>query len=442
MESGIKCRVPDDAPLMSWLVRWAVELLSKYAPGDDGRTPYERIRNEACSVPIASFGETVLYLPLTTVKRNKGDPVKRMGIYLGTNERTEESLIGTARGVIKCRSIDRLTKGDRWNRDAVLNMKGTTWEPVPGVDGNHVPVDIDDKGVAQDEDHEHQQTETIDDEGMQDVQPRINHDKVYVSRKAIQKYGPTEGCPACEVLVRKGHMVGRIGHHHSNICRARIVEFMKEDPTYRNLIHKHDKQQAGESLEMLTTDQVEEMIGRVRKAIHCIEQKIAKEQQNLSTQLDKTILRSLIGKIEMVEVYSPPRVTEVARTMGLKAGWSLDITTRDSDGKAWDFNMRNRAVRKVLTDEPVLLIGSPMCTDCDLCKNEPRRSHPENELWAKAFTVLFTVICYAVEGRTLFPTRTPGKCFVVAGEMYQRIAGQRRCHQSEWRSVYVRTKIE
>ena len=90
LENGIKCKVPDDAPIMSWLVKWAAELLSKYAPGDDGRTPYERIRQETCVVPIAPFGETVMYLPLTIVKRSKGEPVKQMGVYLGTNERTEE----------------------------------------------------------------------------------------------------------------------------------------------------------------------------------------------------------------------------------------------------------------------------------------------------------------------------------------------------------------
>lgn len=89
--NNIKCRALDDAALMSWLVRWAAELLSKYAPGDNGRTPYERIRQEACAVPIARFAEAVVYTCPTTVRRNKGVPVKKMGIYLGTNERTEES---------------------------------------------------------------------------------------------------------------------------------------------------------------------------------------------------------------------------------------------------------------------------------------------------------------------------------------------------------------
>ena len=151
LESGIRCKIPDDVPIMSWLVKWAAEVLSKYAPGDDGRTPYERIRQETCVVPIAPFGETVLYLPFTIVKRSKGQPVKKMGIYLGTHERTEESMIGTRNGVIKCRTMDRMVAIERWNQEVVLGMKGTTWEPVPGSDSQHILVNINEAGIAQDE---------------------------------------------------------------------------------------------------------------------------------------------------------------------------------------------------------------------------------------------------------------------------------------------------
>ena len=64
------------------------------------------------------------------------------------------------------------------------------------------------------------------------------------------------------------------------------------------------------------------------------------------------------------EVYSPPRIAKMAKEMGLKSGWSLDLTTEDADGKAWDFNdpdMKRRAVKKICTDKPGLLIVSPMC---------------------------------------------------------------------------------
>ena len=93
LESCITCKILDDAPIMSWMGRWAAELFSIYAPGDDGRTPYERIRQEACMVPIAPFGETALYLPFTTVRRNKGEPVNRSVCIWGPmSERKNQSL--------------------------------------------------------------------------------------------------------------------------------------------------------------------------------------------------------------------------------------------------------------------------------------------------------------------------------------------------------------
>ena len=66
LENGIKCKVPGEAQIMSWLVRWAAELLSKYVVGDDGRTPYERIHKEDCVTPLVPFGEMVFYFPLIT----------------------------------------------------------------------------------------------------------------------------------------------------------------------------------------------------------------------------------------------------------------------------------------------------------------------------------------------------------------------------------------
>ena len=87
---------------MAWMIRWAGELISKYAIGDDGETAYERIRGERCAVPVMPFGETIMHLPLRTAKQNKGETMRRTGIWLGTIERTEETLVGITRGVIKC----------------------------------------------------------------------------------------------------------------------------------------------------------------------------------------------------------------------------------------------------------------------------------------------------------------------------------------------------
>ncbi len=67
------------------------------------------------------------------------------------------------------------------------------------------------------------------------------------------------------------------------------------------------------------------------------------------------------------EIYSAPRSTKTIKMMPsseVLAGFALDLTTHDSDGRAWDFDdeeMRRRARKKVETEEPMFLIGAPFC---------------------------------------------------------------------------------
>ena len=68
------------------------------------------------------------------------------------------------------------------------------------------------------------------------------------------------------------------------------------------------------------------------------------------------------------EIYSPPRVTKATKLLpelNVIPGFALDLTTADSDGRLWDFDekeMRDRALKKVREEKPMLLVGSPMCT--------------------------------------------------------------------------------
>ena len=85
----------------------------------------------------------------------------------------------------------------------------------------------------------------------------------------------------------------------------------------------------------------------------------------ITNQLDQTMLSMLVASMDVAELLQPPRVTKMASTMGLRVGWGVDLTTNDTDGRAWNINvpeMRNRVARKVLNDKPMLSIGSPMCT--------------------------------------------------------------------------------
>ena len=65
------------------------------------------------------------------------------------------------------------------------------------------------------------------------------------------------------------------------------------------------------------------------------------------------------GPVDVVEVYSPPRVASTANKFGLQAGESFDLATGWGFSKAAD----RREVEKYMVEhEPLLLIGSPLCT--------------------------------------------------------------------------------
>ena len=230
IEQGIRDTIFYDAPVMAWMVRWAAELLSKYSPGDDGKIPFERIRNETCVTPCVPYGETIMYLPLQTVACSKGEPIKKQGVWLGTIERTEEVTVGTKRGVVKCRTVNRLAANERWDKDMVLGMKGVPWETILGQKGRHIPVAIIEDGRELCEEDENNKMLDNDQEGDEPgLKLRGGLDRLHISKKAVNRYGTPPGCPACNEIERRGHTAGRIGYNHNETCRRRIFNEMTKE---------------------------------------------------------------------------------------------------------------------------------------------------------------------------------------------------------------------
>ena len=85
----------------------------------------------------------------------------------------------------------------------------------------------------------------------------------------------------------------------------------------------------------------------------------------VSTKTKDRYVRQMIMGVDVTEVYSPERVTAMARELGMTAGWAFDLTTSDEQGRPWDLSnpeTQQKAVKKCQADRPYLLIGSPPCT--------------------------------------------------------------------------------
>ncbi len=88
-----------------------------------------------------------------------------------------------------------------------------------------------------------------------------------------------------------------------------------------------------------------------------------------------TIAAQIISGVDVTELYSPERVVQVARNMGLKGGLSFDLTN------GWDFNLqtdRDAAWNYIVTNRPLMVIGSPMCTLFSQLQNL-RKISPEGD---------------------------------------------------------------
>ena len=89
--------------------------------------------------------------------------------------------------------------------------------------------------------------------------------------------------------------------------------------------------------------------------------------QEVKTETSTRAKRPLIS-----EIYSPPRVTAMARRLGLAAGEALDLSTPEADGYVWDFSRREcraRARKIVQETEPFLIVFSPECTPFSTLQN-------------------------------------------------------------------------
>ena len=69
--------------------------------------------------------------------------------------------------------------------------------------------------------------------------------------------------------------------------------------------------------------------------------------------------------VVVAEVYSPPRMCEMAEKLGMKGGFSLDLTTKNETRQAWDFSQqhfRAKALKLLDEEKPMLLVVCPPCT--------------------------------------------------------------------------------
>ena len=121
-------------PIVPWLVRHTAYLLNRYAVHADGNTSYFRRWHKDHRHPLCEFGETVQYLLPTSKQLPKMEQRFFPAIWLGRDTTTGETLLGIANKVIRARTIRRMPRPEKYNKQLfdVISRTDTQQLPIAG----------------------------------------------------------------------------------------------------------------------------------------------------------------------------------------------------------------------------------------------------------------------------------------------------------------------
>lgn len=144
------------------------------------------------------------------------DSVWAEGVYLGHKTLSEEIIVGNKEGVFKSRTVRRVPVEDRWHSDLLQSLGGSPWKVNPQAE--------EAEQVMQDE----VPSAPLAAPAIPPEPPHVAFreeapHRVYVKTDVLKQIGYTLGCPGCRAL-----QTGRMRVGHSDDCRKRAVETMKD----------------------------------------------------------------------------------------------------------------------------------------------------------------------------------------------------------------------
>ena len=213
--------IPITHATIPWLMEHTCLLLNVTVRGTDGLTSWQRVRGRPFRQQLLNFGENVLYK--FPGKGPEHHPTGNMGaqgsegVFTGYNVTSNTFKIATASSYTTARSITRRPVSDRWNADAVAQIRVTPWSlaerPEPRVTFHEPAVEA---GPA---------AETAAPEP-----PR----RLRIDKADLERHGYDEDCKQCRYI--RAHGEARRGSKHSERCRTRIEQAIAETEAGKALI--------------------------------------------------------------------------------------------------------------------------------------------------------------------------------------------------------------
>ena len=170
-------------------------------------TANQREKGTKSSQPLAESWELVLFRQLRERESGRAEMFEQRsedGMYLGIEDKSVESRIGTAYGFVKARDVRRKPDSERLCASAMRMFTGAPWDPAPegsaDIDGAPVGNPLDPRPK-------------IVDHGELGMAAR----RLRLDREDVEAHGYTESCEGCSEL-----RLGRVPKNHNERCRSRM----------------------------------------------------------------------------------------------------------------------------------------------------------------------------------------------------------------------------
>ena len=400
--------LPINCNAVSWLGKWAANSINMYRVQAHGCTAHEAVGGRHCKTPICPFGEHIQWK-----KQRDGSPARKAesdwfdGIFLGVRPISGECIVGSASGVVYCRTVRRVIDSDRWSMQAIKDVSESVCQVERSQHGgtqpsSSAPVLVGWKDIGPEipagkdtNDSSPVPDATISSpvgNSKSDDAPVENFDgNIHVgdglSEDAFELFGPDDmedfalesapGTPHHDSRERTSDGVRVATDNEGRVIFAEMdtgQNDIRGRPTRRRRVESDDEEPNEPS------DSAPSKRGRPSNS----EGKDDDELLNTVTEVieNRKILSAIIRGVDITEIYSPERVVKACLKQNLVPGSSMDLTS------GWDFSKkehREAAVRQISKEKPTLLIGSPPCTFFSILQN--LNLEIRNDAWKEKFHV-------------------------------------------------------
>ena len=149
-----------------------------------------------------------------------------MAIWLGHARDSNETIVGTAEGASKTYAVKRMPEDERWDPEFIRSMQGIPQQPDPKRKGITIPISFRFESMT---------TEIETHPVKEPTEPTAR--RRGMTQTELDKYGFTPGCPGC-IAKQRGEIAKR---GHSEACRKRIEDMMRQDGDDRRKIEAADE---------------------------------------------------------------------------------------------------------------------------------------------------------------------------------------------------------